>query len=285
MTTALWFLARAGVSRVLRVEGRGQVASVAVRAGRVRWIEVSSLHAPVPPRHIEGSIARGVAGSQPRPREGFALERWRRQLEGRLADVFTWSGVRITQAGALATSRREEDGEGVAARDLILAGLRVASAEIPPEEVERVLGRSAWVLSHAGQQLVEEAALHPDEEAAVTRLRRPTQLAELRAVVAGSPRALRLVWALAQIDAACVPLACGASMALLLATSRAARRSGPLVELRGQSAAEARAGLRRLAARLHPDRLGPHAPVGIVAASTRVVGALNVVGDGLRPRR
>jgi hypothetical protein len=197
-----------------------------------------------------------------------------------LAELLTWPEVRLTQAEGRDGA---EGGEGVGARDLILAGLRAAVAGVPGEEVERVLGQSAWVLSRGGEQLVAKAALHPDEEAAVTRLQRPAQLAELRRVTGGSLRALRMVWALTRIEAACVPIARGANLALLLATSRAARR-GALVERSGPGHAEARAGVRQLAVRLHPDRLGPHAPKGIVAASTRVLGALNVLGDGLRRR-
>lgn len=206
----------------------------------------------------------------------------RKQMQRRLAVMLAWRDVELVQE-ALDDAIPAAMIEGACPRDLLIAALRERSLGVPREEITRELGRSAWVLSSAGEHLVSKAALHPDEEAAVTRLRRPATLAELEDAARGSERALRLVWALVKVEAACVPLARGANMALLLAKTRAVRR-GPLVDLRGQPAREARASVRKLAATLHPDRLGPHAPPGIVAASNRVMGELNLVVDALRRR-
>jgi hypothetical protein len=285
VTTALSVLARAGVSRTLHVEALAGAAALTVHEGRVLGVGLFGMHTPDAGKPRTGPWTRGVASPSEEVREDFARARWhRRQMERRFAEVLTWPRVRLTQTDAADGPDGAQLGEGIGAHDLILAGLRGAAARVPDEEVVRVLGRGAWMLSRAGEQLVTRAALHPDEEAAVTRLRRPAHLGELREVVAGSSRALRLVWALVQIEAASVPIARGANLSLLLSTSRAARGKAPLVEVRGPEGAQARARVRRLAARLHPDRLGPHAPAGIVAASTCVLGALNRVGDGLRRR-
>ncbi len=206
----------------------------------------------------------------------------RRQMHRRLAVMLGWRGALLDQepieqevpAGII---------EGACPRDLVLAAMRELTSRTPVEEIERELSKSSWVLSTSGIDLVHRAALHPDEEAVVTRLRRPASLAELREASRGSERALRLVWALVRIEAASVPLARGANLALLLAKTRASRAPNARpFDLTGQRPSEARASLRKLAARLHPDKLGPHAPEAIVAASNRVMGDLNRAADRLR---
>lgn len=57
-----------------------------------------------------------------------------------------------------------------------------------------------------------------------------------------------------------------------------------MLDVGRQPVREARASVKKLAATLHPDRLGPHAPPAIVAASNRVMGELNLVVDALRRR-
>lgn len=288
LTTALLLLARTQASRILRVKSAGKEGSVIVRRGRV--LSVSA------PCAYFGEILGGPSDVMPAAGEtiGEALVRegklaplmidpvLRKQMQRRLGAMLAWREVELVQE-PLVSELPAEVIEGACPRDLLLAALRELAATVPFEQVRADLEKSAWVLSSAGEHLVQKGALHPDEEAAVTRLRRPARASELEEAARGSERAMRLVWALVRIEAACVPLARGANMALLLSKTRAARR-GPLVDLRHQPVKEARASVRQLASRLHPDRLGPHAPAGIVAASNQVMGQLNLVVDALRRR-
>jgi hypothetical protein len=296
LTTALLVLARTAASRILHVRADGHEGTIVVRRGRIVAVtapcayfgELALGRAPVNGRTEHVEPLRGETIGEALVRTGrlapLAIDPvLRRQMQRRLAVMLGWRGVVLDQ--------RPLDGdapvpvlEGSCPRDLILAALRELVGRAPMEDVRRELSRSAWVLSTSGQDLVHRAALHPDEEAAVTRLRRPASVAELEEAARGSERALRLVLALVRIEAVAVPLARGANLALLLSKTRAARAHTPLVDIRGLRPKESRDSIRRLAARLHPDRLGPHAPEAIVAASNRVLGELNRASDQLRRR-
>lgn len=290
LTTALLLLARTKASRILRVRTVDKEGTVIVRGGRVLAVTAPCLYF--------GELLEAGVRSDVLPRGGEtigeALVRegklaplaidpvLRRQMQRRLAAMLSWRSVILDQE-PLEGPVPAAIIEGACPRDLLLAAMRELTARAPLEEIERELGKSSWVLSTSGQDLVHKAALHPDEEAIVTRLRRPASLAELEHAARGSERALRLVWALVRIEAASVPLARGANLALLLAKTRASRapNASPF-ETRGQRPSDARASLRKLALRLHPDTLGPHAPAAIIAASNRVMGDLNRAADRLR---
>jgi hypothetical protein len=281
-------LARTKASRILRVRSAGREGTLVVRRGRVLCVSA--------PCAYFGELA-GTSEVSPRAGEtiGEALVRagklaplcvdplLRRQMQRRLATMLTWRDATLVQE-PLEGPAAADVIEGACPRDLLLAALRERAQGLTGDIVSRDLGKNAWVLSSAGEDLVAKAALHPDEQAAVTRLRRPASYTELLDAAQGSMRAMRLVWALIRVEAAGVPLARGANLALLLSKTRASRARTPIVDVRGQAPAQARASVRRLAARLHPDRLGPHAPAGIVAASNRVMGELNLVADSLRRR-
>lgn len=291
LTTALLVLARTKASRIVRVRSADKEGTIVVRQGRVLAVTApcayfGELISGGIPAHI--APRRGETIGEALVREGklapLAIDPvLRRQMQRRLAVMLAWRGVSLDQL-PLESDTPAVVVEGACPRDLLLAALRELTAHTPIEEIERELHKTSWVLSMAGEDLVTKAALHPDEEAAVTRLRRPASFLDLREAARGSERALRLVWALVRIEAVAVPLARGANMALLLSKTRAARAHTGMVDLRGQKPNEARASVRRLASRLHPDRLGPHAPEGIVAASNRVMGELNLVVDALRRR-
>lgn len=290
LTTALLLLARTKASRILRVRTADKEGTVIVRGGRVLAVTA--------PCFYFGELVEGGVRSDVLPRGGEtigeALVRegklaplaidpvLRRQMQRRLAVMLGWGSVLLDQQ-PLESDIPAAIIEGACPRDLLLAAMRELTSRTPLEEIERALGKGAWVLSMSGEDLVHRAALHPDEEAVVTRLRRPASLAELRDAARGSERALRLVWALVRIEAASVPLARGANLALLLAKTRASRAPNATpFDVVGQRPSDARASLRKLAARLHPDKFGPHAPEAIVAASNRVMGDLNRAADRLR---
>lgn len=286
-------LARTKASRVITVRSADREGTIVVRSGRVLAVTAPCAYfGELVPGGVSADVAphRGETIGEALVRAGklapLAVDPvLRKQMQRRLAVMLTWRGVVLDQA-ALPTQAPALVVEGACPRDLLLAALRELTAHTPQGEIERELQKTSWVLSMSGEDLVTKAALHPDEEAAVTRLRRPASFSDLREAARGSERALRLVWALVRIEAVAVPLARGANMALLLQKTRAVRSSAPhgMVDLRGQKPSEARASVRRLASRLHPDRLGPHAPEGIVAASNRVMGELNLVVDALRRR-
>lgn len=280
---ALCLVAKARSSGTLRVRAAGKSARIEARAGRIVEIEApGSLFGEVAPH------ARELPPIEPEPGEkiGAAMvrtgaldahavdETLRRQMKARLRRVMTWPHAVLSMEPAAAVAT---EGAGICARDLVLSAIRDLADTVPLDAVRERLGKGPLALAPLGELLVDRSALHPDEAAVCARLRHPSTLTDLDRASRGSERALRLVFALAELEAATPPVGRG-SMSLLARKSREVRASetpSALLDLeRSASSDAARPALRKLAQQIHPDRFGPDAPEAIVAASNAVLGAL-----------
>lgn len=288
---ALSLIARARSTSTLRARSGGRTAVFHAHAGRLLRIEA--------PGSLFGEVLASGARASEIPVEpnegetiGAALVRvgaiddhavettLRRQMKARLRRVMSWPDTQLSMEPA--TAPGTPPGEGICARDLVLAALRDLAETIPLDVVRERLGRGPLALAPLGELLVDRSALFADEAAACARLRHPATLPELERAARGSERALRMVFALAELEAATPPVGNG-SLALLARKSRETRgTSAPaaLLDLPQSAAPQAaRPALRRIAREIHPDRFGPDAPPAIVAASNAVLGAL---GDAAR---
>jgi hypothetical protein len=168
--------------------------------------------------------------------------------------------------------------EPMSAEQLVLIALRALAARVPVARITRVIPAHELELNSAGRQLTERVALWPDEAVASALLRRGATLHAIARATGGSERALRLCGLLALLSALRVRRVPDGDYALLLRKRAQVRGQGTahaLLDLpRDAEPAQARRALRRLAARVHPDRLAAGAAPSLRRASSEVMSAL-----------
>lgn len=161
---------------------------------------------------------------------------------------------------------------------LLMSALRKRMEDVPLITVRHKLGSGMLVLSPLGKDLLEDAALWPDEQAVVTLLERGAPVDELVKAADGSTRAQRTLYGL-RLVGGCAPPTSRRGYALLLRKSRELEqraKARELLELPPRASPRERSrALRRLARELHPDRFGGDPDAAIQAASHRVMSALH----------
>lgn len=244
-----------------------------VRRGEVdgpmhrRALTLDAPDAPVGRWLVQMGIATG-------PAVAHAL---RTQMRQRMRRVFEWSGARCRFVpGAPASVEPLE--EPIRTADLVLDGLRHVVSKRAPEGVRTALGNQTLRLTPTGRRLARDAALRPEEAALAEMLRAGAPAEQLVAAAGSGPQALRALWALKLIGAAAPPGPDAATYPLLLRKCRQLRRDASpdaLLDLpAGAPPREARRALRRLAARLHPDRFDAETPSAVRDVSREVMTAL-----------
>lgn len=297
LATALLALERSRATGVLHVRGPLGAVRIAVVDGTPRALSgdvaqggtlgdrltrTGALDTRAHAEALEAGESRGPVGSwlveSGSARPEAVAHALREQLEERVRALFRWDSVEFQFAVGSADVGVPLVPNAVRAADLVLSAMRDALAPEPLLGLRRFLGDGLLVLTPLGEALLDHAALWPDEAAMLPTLRAGAAVDALLSIARGSPRALRLLAALRYLRAATPPGASTDTYALLLRKTRELRRTGDagtLLELaRGSDGLAARRSLRRFAAALHPDRLGPNAPPALRDASNAVVGAL-----------
>ncbi len=309
MATALLALERAQATGVLHVRSGSREARLALVEGVPR-----ALAGKNPPSDSLGARLARSGDLDPRARlaslrraaSALPVGRWlvetgaarpeavahalRAQLRDRVRGLLRWDGVEFRFSAGDAAVGMPHVTESVRAADLVLAALRESLEHEPLLSVRRFVGSGLVVLTPLGETLLGKSALWPDEAALVPALRAGAPVDALLGIARGSHRALRFLAALRYVRAAAPPSAGGDTYSLLLRKTRELRRTrdvATLLELEhGADDAAARRSLRRFAATLHPDRLGPDAPLALRQATSEVVVALTqaVAGRAALPR-
>jgi hypothetical protein len=168
--------------------------------------------------------------------------------------------------------------EPIAAPDLVLCAMRARMASVSDEQARRLIPAHELGLHASGRELGRRAALWPQESVAMALLARGATLDAILRATFGSPRALRLV-ALLGLLSLLTERQSGASDYALLLRKRAQLRERcdpyALLDLpEGALPTQARRALRRLASRVHPDRLGDGASAALRRTSSEVMSAL-----------
>jgi hypothetical protein len=168
--------------------------------------------------------------------------------------------------------------EPLATADLVLRAMRVRVEGWSSERLSSSIASGELRLNAVGHALSCGAALWPEEAVTVALLARGCTLTRVMHESRDALRALRLVAVLALLSAVRSEPARAPRFGLLLRKRQQLRRdvgARALLDLPdGAAPLEARRALRRLARRLHPDTLGPHASAALRASSSEVMGAL-----------
>jgi hypothetical protein len=237
-------------------------------AHRVALRESESAHGPVGRWLLD-------AGLVSRPALELAL---RRQLRDRVLRVFACHGLDYRFEPGEPEPGAPLIEEPMCTADLVLAALRAQVAGWPTPRLARVIETGALRLNALGRMLAREAALWPEEAAALALLAEGATLERVLQTTHGSERALRLLAALSLLDAVTSEPTPSQRFSLLLRKREQLRRAESarnLLDLpRAATPAQARRALRKLARSVHPDALGPHASEDLRRASTEVMEAL-----------
>ncbi len=294
LARGLLVLARSRASGVLTVRTTERTARIAVRGGRVIALTVT----PDDGDPIGEALRRMGAWDEavvepeaPKADEPFGL--WasragltdpaavslalRKQMLRRMARLFAEEVPELElRAGSPKLGVPVLD-EPPTTAELLVSAVRARMQDVPLISVRRKLGDGMLVLTPLGRELLEGAALWPDEQAVVTLLGRGASVDDLISAAGGSPRAQRTLHGLRLLGATGPPRAQRAGYALLLQKKRAVeRRARDLLELPPTaSARDRRRALRRLATKLHPDRFDADPEAAIRAASHSVMSALH----------
>lgn len=295
LVRGLLVLARAGRTGVLTVCSDPMTARVGVRDGRVVAMKVEpddgdSLGDALRRMGAWDERAADRAGAPPRAEP---LGRWgirvgatdaaavshalRKQLQRRIVRLFALDPPELRLSAGGADVGVPELDEPPTTQTLIVSALRDGVSDVPLWTVRRRLGDGMLVSTSLGRELLEGAALWPDEQALVPLLEKGASVDTLVHVARGSPRAQRTLYALRMVGG-CGPPEPRQGYATLLRKTRQLRRAARAAELLelpdGARGDEARRALRRLARTVHPDRFGDDVPVAIRAASHEVMSAL-----------
>ncbi len=293
LARGLLVLARSGKSGVLSVVGEKVTARVGVRAGRVvamrvapddgdslgeelrrsgSWNETCAAGGP-PPGVPVGAWAVSVGASS----EAAVSHALRRQLRRRVVRLFALDPLELRLSPGSADLGVCELIEPPTSAELIVSALRDRVADEPLTLVRKRLGDGLLVLTPLGSELLEGAALWPDEHAMVPLLERGASVDAIVSAARGSARAQRTLYALRTLGA-CGPPEPREGYAVLLRKARQVRRGARPTELldlpAGARNEDARRALRRLATAVHPDRFGRDAPDAIKSTSHEVMAAL-----------
>jgi Domain of unknown function (DUF4388) len=236
-------------------------------------------------RPVQGAVGDWLvdSGLATRPAVEHAL---RRQLHARVLDVFRARGLEYTFQHGAADVGVPWVSESMATPDLVLSALRAAVQ--PTEAAARLaaVGERGLTLTGLGRGLLHEAALWPDEAAMCALLEAGEGVAKITHVTGGSPRVQATLAALLLLSGVRVDGSCEPSYPLLV-RKRLQMRQGAspeaLLDMPERSrTADTRRALRRLARALHPDALGPDAPVAVRCASADLMAALSRAEERLR---
>jgi hypothetical protein len=144
-------------------------------------------------------------------------------------------------------------------------------------------------LTLLGRYLLNEGSLSPQHALVLRLLETGSDLRAIEKMTPNSEYALGTVAALLLLSAASVGSTVYAFHSLLVRKHRQVRASATPIALldlpAGAAPAQARRALRRLAAQLHPDSLGPDAPSALRQASCDVINALVHAETQLRLRK
>jgi hypothetical protein len=187
-----------------------------------------------------------------------------------------WEGLvlRLVQEPTAATWWKLR--EPVGARILALELMRAAVMDTDAATLAAELGNAVYHLTEAGEALIRDAELLPEETAVSRWLRRGVPAQEIPLLPGCGLPGHRFVWALKLLRAA-APRA-GGSYPLLLRKRRELRKRASahvLLDLpEGAGGRDARVALRKLVRDLHPDRFGEGTPAALRQASGEIVTAL-----------
>ena len=224
-------------------------------------------------------VGRGLAT---RPAVDAAL---RQQLRERVLRLFDCAWLDYGFERALDGGRPACIDERPATADLVLCALRARARDWSVARCASAIPPGPLCLNALGREL-ERAALWPEEAVAMALLARGTTLAGLCRATHGSLRALRLTAVLGLLSALGEARANARPYTLLLRKRGQVRaRLGAYVLLDlppGAAPHQARRALHKLAARMHPDTLGPSAPDALRRASNEVLRALLEAERALR---
>ena len=204
----------------------------------------------------------------------------RRQLRARVEHVFGWSQLEYRFVEGPAEVGRDWLNEPVQAADLVLSAMRRRVSAVPVEWIAERFEGAQLRLTPLGTSLLAQAALWPEEQAAVGLLGQGVLLSKLQRVSGGSRRMMRTLLALSLLGAIqrFSSLDGRPRYGMLLRKRRQLRGAAGAHELlelpNGAPGVQARRALRRLAKDVHPDALGPHAPPELREVSNEVMGAL-----------
>lgn len=207
-----------------------------------------------------------------------------RQLLQGMRDVCEWYGLvlRLTDVPAATTWWKLD--EPLPARTLALGLVRAAVEQVDATAAGAELGSGTVHLTEAGEALIADATLRPEETAVISWLRRGVRADDILALPGCGLRGYRFAWMLKLIGAAAPKR--GGSYPLLLRKRREVRQRASartLLDLDGEATAkEARRALRKLVRDLHPDRFGESAPAALRRASGEIVSALVTAEAAIR---
>lgn len=303
---AILSLARSGRTGVLRATSGPLVADIAVVEGRIRAIRMPSddeligdtllrdgsldvaAHASALASRAEtGPVGEWLVRS--RATSGPALaSALRVQLRRRVRKMLGWPRPTLRFEPGQAEVGVPHVSEPDTSASIVLGAIRDLLRDEPPDVALRRLGTSRLTLSPVGELLVRDAPLWPEEAALVPLLREAHTPDVLIARGGDNARPLRWLRAMQLLGAVTAVDARRRSHAALVAKNDAVRRGASASELLGvgprADARSARRALRKLAAALHPDTMGPDVPEALRVASTNVMIALARAEETLRAR-
>jgi hypothetical protein len=307
LARALLALDRTQQTGVLRVSGDTDRCLVAVVDGMpraatpVRGAEDSlgdellrsgDLNGEAHKRALErGPAARPVGawlvevGAATRPAIEYAL---REQLRSRLLEVFRWPVLQYRFTAGRADVGLPLVSEPVAVADIVLGAMRRAMSVHPVEQLRERLGEYKLRLTPQGRYLLAGAALWPEEAVVAALLESGNDPGSVASATRDSARAIRFLYALHLLGGVSASPASSLACSLLVSKRLQLRREAgdaALLDLpRNAGPEQARRALRKLALRIHPDRLGESAPPALRLASTEVMTALSGAECKIRER-
>jgi hypothetical protein len=216
---------------------------------------VEALHASL---HVHGPVGHWLveAGSVERPARELAL---RRQLRDRVLHVFACQTLEFRFDPRAPAEDEALIEEPICAADLLLAALRAQVAQLPGERLFAAVDRGELRLNALGSMLTREAALWPEEAAALSLLAEGGSLVRLLQMTVGSDRTLRFLAGLSLLSAVSAVPGRDQRLSLLVRKSERLRRAASAHTLREPERAEpddAEPRLHRSARILLPDAPG-----------------------------
>lgn len=298
LARGLLVLARSRSSGVLTVRSEDTTARIGVRDGRVVALTVEPDDGDILGRALRDMDAwddeAARSAEAPTADEPFGLwaarvgaadpaavsQALRKQMLRRMGRLFEVEVPELSLEAGSAELGVTALAEPPTTADLLLSALRSRMASVDLFTVRHKLGSGMLVLSALGRELVDEAALWPDEQAVVEALRSGASVDDLVRVADGSPRAQRTLYGMRLLGACAPPTSRRGGYSLLLRKKRELlrrARAQDLLELPPTASShDATRALRKLARQLHPDRFGGDPSAAIRAASHDVMSALHV---------
>lgn len=224
-------------------------------------------------------------GAATRPAIEHAL---REQLRTRLLEVFRWPVLHYRFTAGSGNVGLPLVSEPLAVADIVLGAMRRAMSAHPVEQLRERMGEYKLRLTPRGQHLLAGAALWPEEAVAAALLARGSDPGSVASATRDSARAIRLLYALHLLGGVSANPTGSLACSLLVSKRLQLRREvgdAALLDLPQNAGPEqARKALRKLALRIHPDRLGESAPPALRLASTEVMTALSGAECKIRER-